>query len=482
MPTVNPDAGDVSESRSKLVAYTGTAYGAATSLLDGSSETHTLASTAGSATVVAVVKDAAGNNLLKTPVTFAVTSDPTSILTSTRDAETAAAPTSEITAPVVAGVTGLDTDNAVASRAISGLPAKGPYKVSVQVTAGSLNLGTIVITKAGSLHEVTAATCVMDADNKAEDDGCGVGDRPSNVFKPGATFEISSQALDALGIDTTIGPTINFGDAKTMDGQDAKTAGGQNIFSGELAAVAIHADAPQGRYNLTVKATSGTGTAKIDREAIVEVIISGVVSSYGISGSDAITLAPFASEEYTISAMDSLGNPPIFAAGKMEDEVTVLIESELNPRITGLDNDGKVTLNAETGQAKITIFKPANAEEGGTVNIGIMVNGKLEGSKVVTFGTAPVPDFSAPSAVAASSDAGVVTVDWTPGDSAASQIVIAVNVADDTDYCLMALGADASSHTCDPALTAGETYVILVIALDGQGGYALGNVVTHTAN
>ena len=60
-----------------------------------------------------------------------------------------------------------------------------------------------------------------------------------------------------------------------------------------------------------------------------------------------------------------------------------------------------------------------------------------------------------------------------------------VNVLDDTDYCL---GFDAtggaSSHEC-PGLSSGATYVVLVIALDGAGGYRLGrdaqgDLVTHT--
>ena len=89
------------------------------------------------------------------------------------------------------------------------------------------------------------------------------------------------------------------------------------------------------------------------------------------------------------------------------------------------------------------------------------------------------PAFSAPSGVDAMSANGVVTISWTPGDSAMSQVVIAVNAADDTDFCLAVKAGDASSHTCDRALTVGTSYVLLVIALDGQGNYMLGNVAPH---
>ena len=93
--------------------------------------------------------------------------------------------------------------------------------------------------------------------------------------------------------------------------------------------------------------------------------------------------------------------------------------------------------------------------------------------------------FTAPTDVVATSADGTITVSWTPGSGAASQVMVVVNAIDDTDYCL---GFDAtgsvSSYECE-GVTAGATYVVLVIALDGQGGYAIGrdvqgNLATHT--
>ena len=82
--------------------------------------------------------------------------------------------------------------------------------------------------------------------------------------------------------------------------------------------------------------------------------------------------------------------------------------------------------------------------------------------------------------VAAASAAGAATITWSPADNATSQVVIAVNPADDTDYCLAVKGSSDASHTC-PGLTSGTSYVILVIALH-SGGYTLGNVVAHSVN
>ena len=93
--------------------------------------------------------------------------------------------------------------------------------------------------------------------------------------------------------------------------------------------------------------------------------------------------------------------------------------------------------------------------------------------------------FSAPTNVMATSSDGTVMVVWILGNGAASQVIVVANVVDDTDYCL---GFDdsgtASSYECT-GRAGGATYVVLVIALDGEGGYTLGkdaqgNLVTHT--
>ena len=84
--------------------------------------------------------------------------------------------------------------------------------------------------------------------------------------------------------------------------------------------------------------------------------------------------------------------------------------------------------------------------------------------------------------VAATSSGGTITINWTPGANAASQVIVVVNTVDDTDFCLhVDTSGVLSEHEC-PNLTAGQIYVVLVIALDGQGDYELGNVETHTAN
>ena len=82
--------------------------------------------------------------------------------------------------------------------------------------------------------------------------------------------------------------------------------------------------------------------------------------------------------------------------------------------------------------------------------------------------------FSGPTNVAASAADGTITVTWTPGNAAASQVIVVVNVVDDTDYCLEVDATGVANLYQCAGRTEGETYVALVIALDGEGGYALG--------
>ena len=86
-----------------------------------------------------------------------------------------------------------------------------------------------------------------------------------------------------------------------------------------------------------------------------------------------------------------------------------------------------------------------------------------------------------PTNVRASSANGTVTVQWTHGSAWAMQVIVVVNVADDTDYCLQVDTSGTDQEFDCRGRTAGATYAVLVIGLDGQGGYKVANVATHTA-
>ncbi len=87
--------------------------------------------------------------------------------------------------------------------------------------------------------------------------------------------------------------------------------------------------------------------------------------------------------------------------------------------------------------------------------------------------------LSAATNLAVSSSGGTITATWTPGVGATSQTIVVVNTADDTDFCLHPDTTGALTTYQCAGRSEGETYKVLVIALDGQGGHATTST-THT--
>ena len=152
----------------------------------------------------------------------------------------------------------------------------------------------------------------------------------------------------------------------------------------------------------------------------------------------------------------------------MDDTLTWSAASDMEMYATAtVDNMGMVTITGvAAGMATITVTAMDAAGESTMQTIMVTVE---------------AAEFTAPTSVAATSASGTITINWMPGDLAASQVIIAVNVTDDTDYCLhIDTSGTLAMHEC-PRLTTGQTYVVLVIALDAQDNYMLGNVETHVA-
>lgn len=357
---------DAMESRSKLVAHTAevTGDGAATAmttpLITGKSAEHTLMGGQKSATIYAVIEDAQGRALENVEVTFMVTSEPQNIALSTRTVDSAKLAAD----PTVSGIThdgdltdGDDRD-AIAMREIGGLPTSNSgYRVSVKVMAGTLNLGTMVIARAGALGTVSAEACekVMTGKTDISDDGCMSTYNPEMIYGRStdddpSTFSIYAKATDSLGSMVT--PDTFMVKPVTMEGYgDATkafdiTADGKNLED-RMAMFTVKKDAPHGKYLLDVIATEGTGPKMITKTDQVMIIVSGPLAMYGIEGPDRIQ--PGQVVTYTVHAQDELGNPADYGADqeKMADVFVDAIPSTIPVRL--LDLDDGTTLNLEEG-------------------------------------------------------------------------------------------------------------------------------------
>ena len=148
------DMSDIAESKSKLVAIGGESP---TAVIDGMSKDHKL-TTQTSATIYAVVEDAKGQALPGAEVNFNATIEPSGLeldFDTDRDVDakmviiSGTATSSQV---FFAGTlpAGIMAGDAIASREITGLPTgDAPYRITVNVTAGSLDLGSVVVTRVG---------------------------------------------------------------------------------------------------------------------------------------------------------------------------------------------------------------------------------------------------------------------------------------------------------------------------------------------
>ena len=333
-----------------------------------------------------------------------------------------------------------DTDG-LATYTLSGLPNKGPYRVTVTVTAGTLNLGSIVIANDGDLAMVSAEACaeVMTGETDTKMDGCMTGYNPKMVYGPEDMFSIYAKATDQFGTnamtdtfmvkpataatwwDALDCPMMNdavmpMGDEPPV-GPDDMTSPYCKMYAGlsaEAMPVVMRAfgkaygdatkafnitatgtdvtentvmltvknDAPGAKYLLDVVASSGMDDTLITKSDQVKLIVSGELKEYMVDGPDYIALDGNAT--YTVTAMDENGNPPVFAMD--ENEVRILVQPN-TVLVTNLDNDD-LTLDTNTGMGEFTVYAPLGSADGAPGRI-IVGSGAIQVIKIVTFGEAP---------------------------------------------------------------------------------------------
>ena len=333
------------------------------------------------------------------------------------------------------------------SRTVSGWQASGPAVVNVSATFtggnNSLTLEADPLKRAGKLDDINViSTCYQPDVSEGEEQGtaaqakiCGtdtmdtsatdddVKRRPRTVFMVGQAFTVRADAVDVLDTTTNTRLSVEYPDIQTDKGVDAlsgATSFTSSATSDDTLDVMIHDEAPPGRYMLTVKAQQGSGSSRIDKEATVEIIVSGEVYEYEIIGPENIALASFSSAEYTIKATDMQGNPPNFKEG--EDMVLVVIESDHSLRVTGLEAN-MAMLDHETGTDTFTVYKPAGAQRGDIASIGIFVDDELQDSTMVSFGDAIIEPGMPMNVMAEATSHDMITVSWaSPADDGGSDI------------------------------------------------------------
>ena len=184
------DGEDADESRSKLEALVGTEIDVSptfvASVLNGKSKELTVPAATDSVAneevqIRATVKDAGGNLLDDQEVIMTLSGKPEGVVP--------ARPVDE------------DTEDGIADFEVD-VPGTGAFRITAKFTVGALELGSIVIARAGNLHMVSAEACeALPEDKKDEDtmDGCPKDYKAKMIYGPEMGFSIYATAKDSEG-------------------------------------------------------------------------------------------------------------------------------------------------------------------------------------------------------------------------------------------------------------------------------------------
>ena len=435
------------EVRSKLVVTSAGVLAA--EVTDGGSKTFSLVPGATQAMIVATVQDKYSNPIEDAEVSFVATSVPVGVESSTRTEDTGS--------------------GGMATRTIEGLPEKGPFKVTVVVTVGDLELGTVIIAKAGPLDSVTAAPCttlVGDAKVKDAKDACGADHDPQMVFDPDDTITIVAKAVDSLDNSVTPIYTLEVAEA------DEDNFGTPGRFSDGVASIKVDDEGASGEYMLTVKAEQGSGDNKITKTTEIEVIITGELDHYAIEGDDRIL--PREIKEFVVEAQDGRGNPAQFNKDQLTGtmhEVSIFVDGDTD-MVSVLDLG--VSQKADLAAGKETFRIRAHPGAFGEIEISVVgpsKGGVASVTKIINIGANQMPMAGDAIADQMIDMGATVMVQSTLSDPEDDMLYYAWASDDDMIATVMADDMDMSMATITGV--AGGSAMITVTATDTEGGMGM---------
>ncbi len=426
-------------------------------------------------TVTATVQDAA-TNPLDGEVTFTVTSNPTSIAAATRIRDTNA--------------------TGQATHIVDGLPTDEAYRVEVAIMfkggTGNLDLGKVIITRAGDAATIVADTynlmCLINDDdtesprNYADDTfdmdnkGCATVDR----FAREGMFIVAAHHEDALGnaVAVTGQPTIDLEDMDKPldadnDGDPVTAASGTHSNGALVWLYTVEDDATLGEHDITLSTTE----TDVD-DVVLPVTIAGPPDSYTVD--PMTTHIPLQTRgTFTVTALDENGNLPALTADdpattdKDETNNTVQIDATYGDvRGANVDGNDVLTLDLNTGEGTFNYTLPRDAKQGENFTIYVG-SGTMQVEVMVTAGEmATVPATPMNVSAMANSDTQIV-VTWDAVDGATSYQV-EQGMMDDAGmmtWTTIAASITGTQHASND-LMAETTYYYRVTAMNSAGSSA----------
>ena len=488
---------DVPESRSKLVVRTGVeeaTSGDSNPLIDGGELTHTMADE-DAVTIYAVVKDAKNQPLEDIEVSFSSTTNPSGIIAARDLADEGDA---EAAGSTLAGnLDGVEDTDAIVAYELNGLSdVEGPYLITVEVMAGELDLGTVIITRPDAPERIVAgvfnAACFMpggeDKDDyelatfNAKNKGCDSSGM-ARRFGAGEMIVVKAHLEDSL--DNVVGMSNQL-KSKLAD-KDDDLLGDADIVIIDTPVkdktmprawiYTVGEDATLGDHMIEVSTTAKDKDRNAISSEMLTVTVAGAPHEIELGGADNIPLN--GSQTFTITATDMLDGVPHFGAKDDDNKVTISVQPT-DALVVGVDASNQVTLDEDTGMAEFTVYASLDADDGDAGRI-IAGSGDLQDILPITFGMMDdetgMPMMTKATGIIGSYLPAAKTfgVTWTPAADAEQQYIVLFSLP---DYEVLAggvkvLGPDASSNefTFDDGLAAGDYEVLVATFIDGTFYY-----------
>ena len=352
---------------------------------------------------------------------------------------------------------------------------------------GTLDLGSVVISRGGLPKEIKAATfsmgCLVDTDIAVtpsdvysdhkfvveRNDKCVMDSR----FGAGQAVVVKSHLEDSLmsvvrgNISVALDDDIDdpLATAKVITLAAANTPDNTMVWVYE-----VDKDAMLGDHTITVSTTAKDEDDKAIANDPLTVSVAGPPTQYMfVDPVDNIELGGRAT--FTVQAYDTNDGVPYFAKNNedmyTDDKVEVVVPDIAESLVRGSNlANGALTLDKDTGMGTFTIYAPSNAAGGSTARIFVSA-GDVEITHTVTFGAATpgegeMVELMMPTGVTLRSfpGSGSINVSWTAGQGAEGHVVLLFTAAAayvDIEYVT---DIDTASHTFRGVAT-GDYYVVV---------------------
>ena len=294
----------------------------------------------------------------------------------------------------------------MARRQIGNLPTGGiGFRVTVQVSSGGVDLGSIVITRHGTPETLLAATfneaCLVYVPKADAEGNVDYGDNDIRVdieaedcamqsrFGAGDVIVVKSHLEDSLGTvtagDIDVELADDFDDPLSADDptDELDQAVAANVNPVAFVYV-VDADAQLGDHMITVS----TDEDDVD-DVTLTVQVAGPPASYSIDGPMYISLG--GSGMFTVTALDKEMGIPAFGTEPDEDNMVEVFSPDISADSIRVLTNNQVELDAETGMGTFILYAPRDAQEGEVVRI-LVSSGPTEVTHTAMFGDDPNPD------------------------------------------------------------------------------------------